>query len=79
MTPGVAPQNSPWEALQDLPERESQLASCVVNLSEEANVFLLWAIPLLLVLVLLVWLFFWRVSRQVRTGERQDGRVLKDE
>ena len=35
--------------------------------------------PFLLLLALLIWTLFWRLNRYVHTGERQQGRVLKDE
>ncbi len=41
--------------------------------------FLIWAIPAILLLVLIVWIIFGSVRQRVRTADREDGRILKDE
>jgi cytochrome c-type biogenesis protein CcmH/NrfF len=41
--------------------------------------FLIWALPLLLLLIVVVWVVFWSMRGRVHHGERKQGRVLKDD
>lgn len=40
--------------------------------------FFIWAIPLFLLIVLTIWIIFFRLRRRVDTGHRKEGKVLRD-
>jgi cytochrome c-type biogenesis protein CcmH/NrfF len=41
--------------------------------------FYLWAIPVFIILAIIIWVVFYRLQHRVHSGQRKEGKVLKDE
>lgn len=53
------------------------LSDHMVDWGKEDEMFFIWAIPLALLILLVIWMLFGRLRHRVHGGERQEGRVLK--